>query len=125
MKTKIIIAGIGGVGGYFGGSLANYYAKDEHIEINFLARGSHLKEIQKNCLKIIKGKDEFTAKPTIASDNPSEIGIADFILICSKSYDIVAITLQLQPCIDQNTVILPLLNGVDNQQKIKASILTT
>jgi 2-dehydropantoate 2-reductase len=120
MKTKIIIAGIGGVGGYFGGSLANYYAEDENIEINFLARGSHLKEIQKNGLKIIKGKDEFFAKPNIASDNPREIGIADFILICTKSYDIEAITLQLQPCVAQNTVILPLLNGVDSQQKIKS-----
>lgn len=117
---KIIIAGIGGVGGYFGGSLANYYAEDEHIQINFFARGSHLKEIQKNGLKIIKGKDEFFAKPNISSDNPSEIGIADFILICSKSYDVEAITLQLRPCVDQNTVILPLLNGVDSQQKIKS-----
>lgn len=39
MKTKIIIAGIGGVGGYFGGLLAKHFYGKENVEINFFARG--------------------------------------------------------------------------------------
>lgn len=118
MKTKIIIAGIGGVGGYFGGLLAKHFYDKEGVEINFVARSGHLKEIQKNGLKVIKGNTEFIAKPTLATDNPAEIGIANFIIITTKSYDLETIVQQLQPCINQDTIILPLLNGVDSKERI-------
>lgn len=118
MKTKIIIAGIGGVGGYFGGLLAKHFCGREDVEINFIARGEHLKEIQKNGLKVIKGDNEFIAKPTLATDNPAFIGIANFIIIATKSYDLETIIQQLRPCINQETIILPLLNGVDSKERI-------
>jgi 2-dehydropantoate 2-reductase len=118
-KTKIIIAGIGGVGGYFGGLLANHFKDNENIEIIFFARGQHLKEIQDNGLKVIKGKSEFIAKPTLATDNPAEIGISDFIIIATKSYDLETVIQQLRLCINQDTIILPLLNGVDSKERIK------
>ncbi|OWY26184.1 2-dehydropantoate 2-reductase [Sphingobacteriales bacterium UPWRP_1] len=118
-KTKIIIAGIGGVGGYFGGLLANHFYDNENVDINFFARGQHLKEIQVNGLKVTKGKSEFIAKPTLATDNPAEIGISDFIIITTKSFDLEAVIKQLRPCINQDTIILPLLNGVDSKERIK------
>ena len=118
MKTKIVIAGIGGVGGYFGGLLAKHFYEKEYVEINFVASGEHLKEIQKNGLKVIKGNTEFIAKPTLATDNPAEIGIANFIIITTKSYDLETIIQQLRPCINQDTIILPLLNGVDSKERI-------
>lgn len=118
-KTKIIIAGIGGVGGYFGGLLAKHFYENENVEISFFARGRHLKEMQKNGLKVIKGAGEFIARPTIATDNAAEIGIADFIIIATKSYDLETVIQQLQPCINQDTIILPLLNGVDSKERIK------
>lgn len=118
-KTKIVIAGIGGVGGYFGGLLAKQYENNKEIEIYFFARGENLKEIQKNGLKVIKGETQFNAKPKIATDNPAEIGIADFIIICTKSYDIETVVQQLKLTINRNTIILPLLNGVDSKEKIQ------
>lgn len=118
-KTKIVIAGIGGVGGYFGGLLAKQYCDDKEIEICFFARGQHLLEIQNNGLKIIKGENEFVANPIIATDNPKEIGVADLIIICTKSYDVEAVVHQLLPCINDKTFILPLLNGVDSNERIQ------
>jgi len=119
MRTKILIAGIGGVGGYFGGSLANYYEGSDAVEISFYARGEHLKEIQKKGLRVIKGKDEFIAKPVIASDNADEIGVVDYLIVCTKSYGLEPIIHQLKSCINKDTIILPLLNGVDSREKIK------
>lgn len=118
-KTKIIIAGIGGVGGYFGGLLAKQYCDNENIEISFIARGGHLKEIQNKGLKVIKGKSEFIAHPARATDNPAEIGIADLIIIATKSFDLETILHQLESCINQNTIILPLLNGVDSRERVE------
>lgn len=118
MKIKIIIAGIGGVGGYFGGLLAKHFYCSENVAINFFARGRHLKKIQKNGLEVIKGDKKFIAKPALATDNPSEIGIANFIIITTKSYDLEAVILQLRPCINQDTIVLSLLNGVDSKERI-------
>jgi 2-dehydropantoate 2-reductase len=120
MKTNIIIAGIGGVGGYFGGLLAKHFYDNENVAIKFVARGEHLKEIQQNGLKVIKGHTEFIARPALATDNPSEIGVADFIIIATKGYDLEAVIQQLRPCINQDTIILPLLNGVDSKDRIKS-----
>jgi 2-dehydropantoate 2-reductase len=121
-KTKIVIAGIGGVGGYFGGLLANYYEHNPTVEINFIARGKHLQEIQKNGLVTLKGIDRIIAKPTISTDNATEIGIVDFIIICTKSYDLKNIINELKPCINNDTVIIPLLNGVNNKEIIKGIV---
>jgi len=118
-KIKIIVAGIGGVGGYFGGLLAKHFSNSNEVEIYFLARGQHLKQIQTNGLKVINGNVEFIAKPKLATDNANEIGVADYIILCTKSYDLEKIIEQIKPCIDSNTSILPLLNGVDSVEKIK------
>lgn len=120
MKTKIVIVGMGGVGGYYGGLLAKKYAESTDIEIYFVARGEHLKQIKENGLTVITETDQFMAKPKLATDNVAEIGIADYILLCTKSYDLEQSMLQLKPCIGQNTVIFPLLNGADISERIQA-----
>jgi 2-dehydropantoate 2-reductase len=118
-KIKIVVAGIGGVGGYFGGLLAKKYENSDSIDICFLARGEHLEKIRENGLKVIHGQNEFIARPAIATDNANDIGIADYILICTKSYDLDATIGQLKPCIGENTILLPLLNGVESVDRIK------
>lgn len=119
-QTKIVVAGIGGVGGYFGGLLAKAYQDNSEVAIHFIARGTHLKQIQAHGLKVIKGDQTFIAKPHLVTNHPNEIGIANYILICTKNYDLEEILDQLKPCIDQQTVIIPLLNGVEAVEKIKA-----
>lgn len=118
-KTNIIIAGIGAVGGYFGGLFAKHYEQSDTVKINFLARGAHLKAIQKAGLKVISTDSEFVAQPAMASDHAHDLGIADYIIIATKSYDLESVIAQLQPCINQDTIILPLLNGVDGRERIQ------
>ncbi|MDP2385362.1 MAG: 2-dehydropantoate 2-reductase [Bacteroidota bacterium] len=121
-KIKIVIIGIGGVGGYFGGMLAKKYAENNEVEIYFVARGKHLKQIQEKGLIIIRGEHTFVAKPHLATEHAEEIGIADFVLVCTKSYDLEAAIMQLKPCIDKKTILMPLLNGVDSVERIKGML---
>lgn len=118
-KIKIVVAGIGGVGGYFGGVLAKHYFNHPCVEIIFVARGEHLKKIQSVGLKVIKGATEFIAHPNLATNNPNEIGEADLVLICTKTYDLEKVVQELSHCITDKTILLPLLNGVNNVQKIQ------
>jgi len=119
-KTKIAIVGIGGVGGYYGGLLAAHYEKNPDFEVSFVARGEHLKKIKENGLTVITETSSFIARPTVATDNASELGTLDYIILASKSYDLEATVEQIKPCIGPDTVILPLLNGIDNTERIRA-----
>lgn len=119
MKTKILIVGLGGVGGYYGGLLAKRYANDPQIEIYFFARGEHLKKVKENGLTVITETETFIAHPKLSTDNILEIGKADYVVMTTKSYDLVSTIKQIMPCVDQKTVILPLLNGADISSRIR------
>lgn len=59
-KIKIIIAGIGGVGGYFGGLLEEYFYDSKNVEISFVACGEQeIPEIP-NIRKISCSEQEVT-----------------------------------------------------------------
>lgn len=122
---KILIVGIGGVGGYYGGLLAKKYAESKNIEIYFLARGAHLQKIRENGLTIITETETFVVHPKLATDKVSEIGIVDIAIITPKSYDLNSTIEQISPCIGSETVILPFLNGVDISDRIRAILPTT
>lgn len=117
---KIAIVGIGGVGGYYGGLLAKRYSGDEDVEIVFIARGDHLKQIKKNGLNLITEKGIFTVRPDLAIDTPSGGGIFDCVIFCVKAYGLEESAKLLSPSIDENTVVISLLNGVDNADRLSA-----
>ncbi|RWU07755.1 ketopantoate reductase family protein [Pedobacter chitinilyticus] len=118
---KILVVGIGGVGGYFGGRLAKSYQHSDELAIYFLARGENLSAIQANGLTVVEGNERFNTKPHLATDDPTWIGPVDYVVLCIKNYDLDECLLQLKPCIAEHTVILPLLNGVDHREKIQAA----
>ena len=114
---KIAIVGIGGVGGYIGGKLLKANAQDEII---FIARGKQLETIKQNGLKVIDEENEFVVKPHAITDDPKELGVFDLVIISTKSYDLKDALKLLKNNILNNTVILPLLNGVDHDKEIKS-----
>ncbi len=124
MKTKIKIAiyGIGGVGGFYAGKLAKEYENSESIEIYFVARGENLAHIKKHGLKVVEKENQFIGFPKEVTDNPQLLGKMDYILIATKSYDLDMAIENLKPCIDKQTVILPLLNGGNITERIRELI---
>ena len=119
-KLRIAFSGIGGVGGYYGGMLAERYRNSEKADLFFIARGENLKAIREKGL-CIKLKDRsFTTHPALVTDRPSEIGEVDYLFCCTKSYDLEANIDQLRPLIGAKTVVIPLLNGLDISERIQA-----
>ena len=116
---KVLIAGIGGIGGFFGGKLADYYA-DTDTEIYFLSRGENLKEILRHGLKVHYENQHFVAHPRKISNDAADFGTVDLLICCTKSYHLEETLQQLRPCINIETVILPLQNGVDSFERTKA-----
>jgi len=55
---NIVVIGIGGVGGYFGGKLAQ-----AGFNVTFIARGKHLDAIKNQGLQVKSIKGDFTVYP--------------------------------------------------------------
>ncbi len=118
--TNILIVGIGGVGGYFGGLLSRTFENNPDISIQFMARGQNLEAIKSNGLHIKSSKEDFTTFPTCISSNPADFGKVDYIILCTKSYDIEETIALLAPVVAEQTTFVPLLNGVDSSDRIRS-----
>jgi 2-dehydropantoate 2-reductase len=104
---KIAIIGTGGVGGYFGGRLA----KAGH-DVTFLARGKHLEAMQSRGLIVQSINENFTIQPVQATDSIATIDKVDLVLVCVKSWLVKDMAKQLLPLLKDDTLVLPLQNGV-------------
>lgn len=110
---NILIFGIGGVGGYFGGKLAQ-----AGFNVTMIARGKHLEEIKKNGLEVESINGDFEVQPALATDNLAEIPTPDVVILGVKSWQIQEVAKQLKPVVSTETMILPLQNGANNVEKL-------
>jgi 2-dehydropantoate 2-reductase len=120
MTMKAAIIGIGGIGGYYGGKLAAKYAGAGEHQIIFIARGEHLKAIRERGLRLMTVEGDLTAMPALATENPRDAGLFDLVLVCVKSYGLEEAARRIKDNIHDETVIIPLLNGVNIAERLKA-----
>lgn len=106
---NIVIYGTGGVGGYFGVRLAQ-----AGNNVTFIARGKHLEAIQEKGLLLKSIKGYYLVYPAKATSDISEISKIDLILICVKTWQLAEVAKKMRPFLSENTMVLPLLNGVEN-----------
>jgi len=114
---KIAIIGTGGVGGYFGGKLAQ-----AGNEVTFIARGEHLKSIRENGLKVKSIKGDFSIVPARVTDNIGEIESPDLIILGIKAWQVKEVAQELKIIIKENTTVLPLQNGVLASEELNTVI---
>jgi len=105
MNTAII--GTGGVGGYFGGKIA--CARNN---VTFLARGNHLDALRNQGLKVKSYLGDFSVENVTATDKISDIEAPDLVIVALKAWQIRDISPELRKIIHEDTVILPLQNGI-------------
>ena len=104
---KIAIIGTGGVGGYFGGKLAQ-----AGFEVSFLARGKHLEALQKQGLTVKSISGDFHLPTVKASDDIHQLGKVDLVLLGVKAWQVKDLAKDLKAILHKNSIILPLQNGV-------------
>lgn len=119
-KYRIAILGIGGVGGFLGGKLAEAYSHSTDVEIIFIARGSNAQAIKENGLKLITPAGEMIVRPDIIADDTDPIGEIDLLICCTKTYDLENSMKALSSSVTPDTLILPVLNGVDSTEKVQS-----
>lgn len=114
---KIAVIGIGGVGGYVAGMLAKAYP-----HVTMVARGARGESIRENGLVLHSDyKGEIVAKPERVVP-VREMGQQDYIFICVKNYSLEDVCENIRDMVTDDTVIIPVMNGVDPGEKIRSLI---
>ncbi len=119
---KIAVIGVGGVGGYFGGTICRHAAK-LGAEVYFVARGGNLAAIKARGLTVRTAADgEWSCRPASATDKIESLPVPDLALVCVKSYDLEEAARKLAAVATEETAVIPLLNGVDIHERVRAGI---
>jgi 2-dehydropantoate 2-reductase len=105
---KVAIVGAGGVGGYFGGRLAQ-----AGEDVVFITRGEHLRAITSKGLRVDSINGDFRVDPARATDDPATVGEVDYVLVAVKSWQLRDAIETMRPMVGEKTSIVPLLNGVE------------
>lgn len=119
---RICVFGAGGLGGYFGGRLAQ-----AGVDVTLIARGAHLAALRAGGLRVRSVTGDFETR-VAATDDPAQVGPVDVVLFTVKSYDTDEAARSLRPMLRQAdgrlppTAVVSLQNGVDNEERIAAVI---
>jgi 2-dehydropantoate 2-reductase len=115
---RIAVMGAGGVGGYFGGRLAQ-----AGHDVSFVARGKHLEAIRAKGLTLKSPLGDALVKARAAED-PTELGIADVVLFAVKLWDTESAAERIRPLVEKGGVVIPFQNGVESIERIGAILGT-
>lgn len=105
---RIAVYGTGGVGGYFGGRLAQ-----AGEQVVFIARGPHLDAIRRDGLRVESPKGDFLISPAEAFDDPRQVGMVDMVLLGVKAWQVPEAAQAMKPMVGEQTFVVPLENGVE------------
>jgi 2-dehydropantoate 2-reductase len=114
---KIAVVGVGGVGGYFGGRLAQ-----AGVDTTFIARGATLDALRTRGLRVDSTHGDFTVEHVQATDDPSTVGKVDAILMTVKAWQVPEAAKNLEPMLGADTMVVPLENGIDTPDVLEAIV---
>jgi len=112
---RIAVFGAGGVGGYFGGRLAQ-----SGEDVVFIARGEHLEAMRAGGLRVESIKGDFLIQPVQAIGEPRRVGEVDMVLIAVKGWQVPETAIAIQPLLGSETGVAFLGNGVDAPVQLAA-----
>ena len=114
---RIAVVGVGGVGGYFGGRLAQAGA-----DVIFIARGDNLAALRERGLRIESIIGDAFVAPVQATDDPAQAGPVDMVLVATKTWQLDEAIDLMRPLIGPETGVVPLLNGVEASDRLAAAL---
>ena len=114
---RILVMGSGGVGGYFGGRLAQAGS-----DVTFVARGAHGLALRQRGLRLQSGLGDLHLPTVRAVEDPSAAGPVDLVLFGVKLWDTVAAAQSLKPVLKSDTAVISFQNGVVKDDLLREAL---
>ncbi len=112
---KILVLGAGGIGGYFGGRLAQSGA-----DVTFLVRPKRAAQLATDGLVIESPKGDATIPVKTVTAEAVGPGF-DLVLFTCKSYDLDSAMAAIAPAMAGEAVVVPMLNGIAHLARLDAT----
>lgn len=115
-REKILVLGMGGIGGFYGGNLLSQRNIDFFVKENkfsFLTEKEFL--VQSN----IDSNLNRSFIPHLVTVNTEKKELYKLVLLCVKTYDTLSILKSAQHLIHPNASIVVIQNGIDNENPVK------
>lgn len=112
---RILVLGAGGIGGYYGGRLA-----ESGQNVTFLVRPKRKSFLDKYDLTIHSEKGDYSFKPQLITKE-DRVEPFDVVILSSKSYHLDHAIEDLKPFVNSTTSIIPVLNGVAHIPKLQSA----
>ena len=111
---RILCLGAGALGGYFGGRLIEAGA-----DVTFLVRPARQQNLRDKGLRIESAFGDFST-PVKTLTSVEGCAPFDVILLSCKAYDLDSAMTAITPAVGQETLILPVLNGLSHMDRLNA-----
>jgi 2-dehydropantoate 2-reductase len=111
---KLLVLGAGGIGGYFGGRMA-----DAGADVTFLVRPKRREQLERDGLQVRSelGDIALPVKTVIADElRPGY----DLVLLTCKAYDLDSAMDAIAPAMRGTTAVVPMLNGLAHLDRLDA-----
>lgn len=115
---KIAVVGIGGVGGYLAGMIGRVYPD----ELTLVARGARADALREKGLVLhsdLNGEIHVSPRAVVTAEQLEE---QDYIFLCVKNYSLEEACAGLLHAVGENTVVIPVMNGVDPAERARAAL---
>ncbi len=103
---KICVFGAGAIGGHVAGRL-----HEGGAEVSVVARGPHLDAIRRNGLVVKMPDGEIVAR-VAASDDASDLGPQDFVIVAVKAPALPSLARAIAPLLGRDTAVAFFMNGI-------------
>ena len=110
---RVAVIGAGAIGGFYGGLLAR-----KGHDVEFLARGEHLRAIQRHGLEVRSAEFGTFVVNSRASDDAADLTPAELVLFAVKTYDFDGVAQAASQLLAPNGQVLTFQNGVDTPERL-------
>ncbi len=104
---KVCVVGAGAIGGYVAAKLALAGSA-----VSVVIRGAHLAAVRATGLTLHEGGTTRVVKEIAATDNISDIGAQNIVILAMKAHQVTAIADKLAPLLGSDTTIVTMQNGI-------------
>ena len=112
---KIMVFGVGGVGGAVSGKLLQKYG----AQVTLIARGARKEHLEKEGLTIHGDfLGDFTVEAPVVTEDPSACPVQDIVIISVKNDALAKAMELLSPVIGEGTIVVPIMNGVSAYKRL-------
>lgn len=109
---RLLVLGAGGIGGYFGGRLA-----EAGVDVTFLVRPKRRAQLERDGLRVVSPLGNLSMPVRVTGAEELRPGY-DAILLTCKSYDLDSAMDAIAPAVAGSCGIIPMLNGMAHLERL-------